>query len=143
MILRKEVLFHCSAAKAWDLIINPEMTAQYMFGCAILSDWNIGSPAIWKGKNAEGDDMIFVKGVVLSYREGSEVSMTMFDPNMGLEDIPENYAKLTYQVEPADDGARLTIIQDFTGVEKAQSRHDESEKGWDALFPIMKGLVEQ
>jgi len=96
MIIKEEVLFRASAEQVWDLLINPEMTKQYMFGCEVLSDWKIGSPVHWKGKTEDRKTVVYVQGEVLEYNEGVKVSSTTFDPNSGMEDIPENYVTLTY-----------------------------------------------
>ncbi len=143
MQIIKEVRFGATPEKVWDLLINPEMTTQYMFGCAIESDWQIGSPVLWRGKNQEGDDVVFVKGEVLTYEHEKSLAITMFDPNLSMEDIPENYARLTYQITPDGDHTLLEILQDFTGVENAVKRHDESQAGWDNVIQLMKDLIEK
>ena len=65
MIVEASVEFKVSPAKVWDLLINPEMTKQYMFGCEVESDWEIGSPVLWKGRSENGEEIVFVKGDVL------------------------------------------------------------------------------
>jgi len=143
MIIKEEVVFKSSAAKVWDLLVNPEMTKQYMFGCEVLSDWKIGSPVYWKGQTEDGQEVVYVKGEVLEFEEGKKVSSTTFDPNSGMADVPENYVKLSYELKETDAGTKLTITQgDFAGAEEGQKRYEESKSGWkEMVIPIMKKLL--
>ena len=144
MMIRKEVVFNAPIETVWDLISNPAMTKQYMFGCEVLSEWTVGSPIIWQGKTEDGSDIVYVKGEITEVQQGEKVSFTMFDPNMGIADIPENYVNLTYELRQLEDGTQLTILQgDYTGVEHAEKRFEESEKGWDMVIPLMKGVLEK
>lgn len=143
MIIKEEVLFKATMEQVWELIINPEMTKQYMFGCEVLSDWKVGSPVYWKGKTEDNKEVVYVKGEVLEYQEGIKVTTTTFDPNSGMKDIPNNYVNLTYQLEKVEEGTLLTIIQgDFAGAEEGKKRYEESKGGWkEMVIPIMKKLL--
>jgi len=143
MIIKEEVLFKASAEKVWEMLLDPKMTKKYMFGCEVFSDWKIGSPVLWKGKTEDGEEVIYVKGEVLEYEEGKRVCSTTFDPNLGWEDIPANYVKLTYELETVEDGTKLTITQgDFSGAVEGEKRYEESVRGWrDLVVPTMKKLM--
>ena len=56
MIIKEEVLFSSKLEAVWNLLINPEMTKQYMFGCEVISDWTIGSVVHWKGVTEDGEE---------------------------------------------------------------------------------------
>lgn len=144
MIIKKEVTFNAPNEKIWDLLTNPEMTKQYMFGCEVISHWNVGSSIIWKGFTENGKEIIYVKGKITNITKGKSVSFTMFDPNIGIKDIPQNYVVLTYKLIEVKNGTKLTITQgDFNGSENAEKRYEESEGGWDLVIPIMKKLIEK
>ncbi len=142
MIINETVTFAAEKAQVWDLLTNPEKTRQYMFGSAVVSTWKVGDSIAWNGKTETGDDITFVKGKILAFEAGSLVTQTMFDPHMGLEDVPENYAKLTYALTDDPKGTTLLITQDFTGVAQAQKRFEESQKGWPMVIQSMKELLE-
>ena len=75
--------------------------------------------------------------------KGQSVSFTMFDPNMGIQDIPENYVNLTYELIKLEKGALLKIKQgDFSGAENAEKRYQESEAGWEMVIPLMKDIID-
>ncbi|WP_445722221.1 SRPBCC family protein [Flavobacterium sp.] len=144
MIIKKEVTFKATNEKIWDLLTNPEMTKQYMFGCEVISHWSVGSSIIWKGFTEHGKEVIYVKGKITDITKGKSVSFTMFDPNIGIKDIPQNYVVLTYKLIEFENGTKLTITQgDFNDSENAKKRYEESEGGWDLVIPIMKKLIEK
>ncbi|NER14686.1 hypothetical protein GWK08_14615 [Leptobacterium flavescens] len=143
MIVKKEILFKATKEKVWDLLTNPEMTKQYMFGCEVLSSWKKGDPILWKGKTEDGKEVIYVKGVIGEINVGEKLSFSMFDPNMGIEDIPENYVNLTYELEEDQEGTLLKLSQgDFAGVAQSRKRYEDTVKGWEMVLPLMKELLE-
>ena len=142
LIIKKEITFQARQEKVWKLLTHPEMTKQYMFGCEVLSDWQVGSRVDWKGKTAEGEDIVYVTGEVTEIVPGQKVSLTMIDPNMGLEDIPENYAHLTYELSSPSTGTLLALTQSYsTEGTDAQKRYEESLKGWDHVISLMKKVL--
>jgi uncharacterized protein YndB with AHSA1/START domain len=144
MIISEQIEFAADINCVWDLLTNPEMTKQYMFGCEVLSDWKTGSKVIWKGKTEDNTDIVFVKGEVTEINPGEMVSFTMFDPNRGMKDVPSNYVTLTYHLSPSQNGTLLSLTQgDFAGTQNAESRFEESSKGWEMLLPLMKNLLEE
>ena len=144
MIVKETVAFKSDAATVWDLIVNPAMTKQYMFGCEVLSDWHIGSAITWEGKTEEGETVIFVKGAIIAFEAGKKTTFSMFDPNMGIADIPANYVNLTYEVIPKEKGCDLVITQgDFQGKGNGEKRFEEAKKGWQMVIPNMKQLLNE
>ncbi|MEM1408230.1 MAG: SRPBCC domain-containing protein [Bacteroidota bacterium] len=144
MIIKEDVLFKSGAKKVWNLLTNPEMTKQYMFGCEVLSDWKIGNQILWNGKTENGEEITYVKGEVIAFEDGKKATLTMFDPNMGLPDIPRNYINLTYEVIPQEKGCRLIITQgDFQDTDNAEKRFEESKQGWKMVIPSMKKILNE
>ena len=144
MIIKKEIVFNAPNKEVWNLVTNPELTKQYMFGCEVLSDWSTGSQITWKGLTIDDKEIIYVKGEITEIVLGEKVSFTMFDPNIGIKDIPENYVNLTYKLSELKSKTKLTIIQgDFNGVENAKKRFEESKDGWNMVIPLMKSLIEK
>ena len=63
LIVKKTIILSAEVSKVWDALTNPEQTKQYMFGCEAISDWQIGSPLIWKGA---ADGKAYVKAILLT-----------------------------------------------------------------------------
>lgn len=144
MMIEKEVQFSVPKEKVWDLLTNPAMTKEYMFGCEVISDWKVDNPIIWKGQTEDGKEIIYVKGSIIEFIDGRKVTFTMFDPNMKLDDIPENYLNLTYELKEMDDKTILKLTQgNFASVADGKKRYEESLKGWEMIIPIMKQIAEK
>ena len=143
MTIREEVCFTSSIEKVWDLLINPSMTKQYMFGCEIISDWEIGSPVLWQGSTEDGKLINYVKGQVVEFEALRKINTTTFDPNSDMEDIPANYVNLIYELSETNRGTLLVITQgDFYGAAEGKKRYEESIGGWKELvIPAMKKLL--
>jgi uncharacterized protein YndB with AHSA1/START domain len=133
------------AEKVWDMLTNPEQTKKYMFGCETVSDWKPGSPLLWKGQH-EGHDMIYVKGHIVNIEPGVTLSYTTIDPNSDIEDIPENYLTVTYDLFAENDETVLTVTQgDYKTVEDGERRYKESYnngEGWNPILIEIKHILE-
>ena len=132
-----------STEKVWDYLTNPEHTRQYMYGCEPDSNWENGSPLVWKGEY-EGKEMIFVKGEIVNIIPGKVLQYTVFDPNMGIKDIPENYLTVTYELEENKYSTILTVKQgNFAVVEKGKERYNETAESWEKFLQKIKELIEE
>lgn len=144
MIIKEEIDFDFSKKKVWDLLTNPEITKQYMYGCEVLSEWKVGSSIIWKGITEDGAEVIYVKGEIVEIEKEKKVTFTMFDPNKGMEDKLENYVNLTYELQKLKSGTKLILTQgDFSKAENGKKRYEEASKGWKMVLPIMKKVISE
>lgn len=145
MVVQKSILLNASSEKTWIALTNPQLTKQYMYGCEVISDWEVGAAINWKGTTEDGQVITYVQGHIETIQIGKMVQFTMFDPNMGLADIPENYVSLTYLIEPKEGNTCLFSLTqgDYATVENGQQRYEETIQGWEQVLPIFKNLVEQ
>jgi len=144
MIIKEEIDFKFSKKQVWNLLTNPEITKQYMYGCEVLSEWKVGSPIIWKGITEDGAEVIYVKGEIIEIEKEKKVTFTMFDPNKGMEDKLENYVNLTYELQKLKNGTKLILTQgDFSKAENGKNRYEESSKGWEMVLPIMEKVISE
>ncbi|QVL32476.1 SRPBCC domain-containing protein [Telmatocola sphagniphila] len=143
LTIRESIHIQAPAAKVWDVLTQPEYTRQYMFGCAAVTDWKVGSPLDWKG-TYEGKEMTFVSGKILSMEPGYALVYTTFDPNVNYKDLPENYMRVTYRLTPKDHGVMLEVTQgDFSKVENAEKRYTETASGWPMVLENVKAIAEK
>jgi len=145
LFIRNSITINAPASKVWDALVNPEQTKKYMFGSEALSDWKIGSPLLWKGQY-EGKEMIFVKGHVVDIKPERFLEYTVIDPNSTIEDIPENYLNITYELSPDNGNTVLKVTQgDYSKVAEGERRFKESSnngEGWNPILVEIKKLVE-
>jgi len=140
------IIINAPAAKVWDALVNPEQTKKYMFGCETVSDWQVGSPLLWKGLY-EGKEMIFVEGKIVELQPNKFLSYTVIDPNSTtIAIIPENYLTVTYDLIAKDGKTVLTVTQgDYSKVAEGEKRYKESYnngEGWNPILIEIKKLVE-
>ena len=144
LIVKNSIAINAPAAKVWDALVNPEQTKKYMFGCETVSDWKPGSDLLWRG-NYEGKDMVFVKGKIVEIIPEKFLSYTTIDPNSGIEDIPENYLTVTYDLKEENGQILLTATQgDYSTVGDGEKRFRETLEGggWQPILDEIKKLVE-
>lgn len=144
MIIKRELTVNAPASILWSYLIEGEKTKLYMYGCEIISDWELGSLVEWKGIGPDGKELIFVKGHLLDYKTEELLRMTLFDPNMGIADVPDNYLEMTYTLVGHGNQTNLVMEQKgFDRAEKGQARYEDSIKGWAAVLQQIKELAEK
>jgi len=122
--------------KVWEALTNPEMVKQYFFGSNQETDWNVGSKILWTGEY-EGTTYID-KGVVLDYSPNEKLSYSYLSSWIVLDDMPENYLLVSYEVKEIDGGTELTITQSNYDEEKAK----HSAENWEVVIDGLKKLIE-
>ena len=108
--LQRTIVINAKPAEVWEALTNPELTKKYMFNCEVISTWAIGSPIVWKG-NYQGYET-GENGIILNCEKEKQLKYSSFDPNFGLEDIPENYLHITYDLLYKDGQTELTFTAD-------------------------------
>jgi hypothetical protein len=89
--------------------------------------------------------MVFVKGKIVEIIPEKFLSYTTIDPNSGIEDIPENYLTVTYDLKEENGQILLTATQgDYSTVGDGEKRFRETLEGggWQPILDEIKKLVE-
>jgi uncharacterized protein YndB with AHSA1/START domain len=145
LLVKNNITIHASASKVWDALTNPEQTKKYMFGCETVSDWKVGSDLLWRMQH-EGKALIAVKGKIVAIKPGIFLAYTVIDPNSGMEDIPENYLTVTYELSTENGHTLLSVTQgDYSKVADSERRYKEAYnngEGWNPILIEIKKLVE-
>src|SRR5882762_5018146 len=126
LFVKITIQIRAPASKVWAALTRPEETKKYMFGCETVSDWKKGSPLEWKAVY-EGKEVVFVKGSIRDIQPGKFLAYTTFDPNAVLEDVPENYLVVTYDLSENQDSTTLVVTQgDYSLVADGERRYKEA-----------------
>ena len=144
MIVRNSIRIAAPMAAVWDSLTQPGWTKKYMYNCEVVSDWQPGSPVIWKMQH-EGKDFVPVTGHVLKIQPGTYLQYTVFDPNAGMEDIPVNHLKVTYELSEKDGYTQLNVTQDgYDHAANGEKRYQEAVAGggWSSILEKIKELLE-
>jgi len=124
-------------ASVWQAFTDPAMIKQYLFGTTVTSDWKLGSSITytgeWEGKSYED------KGQIIDVIPFKRLHTTYWSGMSGKPDKPENYVDVFYEVEPADDGSKVTITQE--GIENEEGV-EHMKKNWGMVLDGMKKLLE-
>ena len=136
-IARASTRIDARSEDVWQALVDPAAIKQYMFGADVRSDWREGSAITWKGefKGKAFED----KGRVLEVEDGRHLAYSHFSPLAGLPDKPENYHRVTIDLEGDGAGTRVSLTQDNNSDDKAR---EHSEKNWSAMLEGLKKYVE-
>jgi uncharacterized protein YndB with AHSA1/START domain len=121
----------------WRTLTDPAAIKQFMFGAAVETDWQPGSPIVWRGEyqgKAYED-----KGEVIAVTPGRRLELTHFSPLSGQADIPENYHTLIYTLKASDTHTRLSLSQDNNA---DQAAADHAQANWEQMLAGVKQLIE-
>jgi uncharacterized protein YndB with AHSA1/START domain len=137
LIVKKSIHINADVADVWDALVNPEKIKQYLFGTETISDWKVGSriayKGVWEGKAYEDG------GTILQLVPGKIFQSTYWSSMSGTEDIPDNYATVTYELSKEGSGTLLTLTQDNC---KTPEQQKHSEDNWGMVLEGLKKLVE-
>ena len=138
LIAKASITIKADTDEVWDALTNPDKIKQYFFGTNAISDWKKGSSirftGEWEGKTYED------KGTILDAMPGELLRYTYWSSMGKLEDKPENYATVTYELVAAGNKTTLNITQDNVTTEESR---EHSEKNWQWILAELKKFVEE
>jgi uncharacterized protein YndB with AHSA1/START domain len=138
IIAKAAITIEATASRVWEALTTPEMIKQYFFGVAPESDWEVGSPLIWKGE-WEGKEFVD-KGEILQSNPPRLFQYTYLSSYSGLDDLPENYSNITYELSEDLGKTELTVTQENLQDEHARV---QSEKNWNTVLGNLKKILEE
>jgi uncharacterized protein YndB with AHSA1/START domain len=124
--------------QVWHALTDPDSIEQYFFGAKVHTDWQPGSPIVWRGQH-QGKPFED-KGEILTVEDNRVLRMTHFSPLSGLEDAPENYHTLAFTLAESEMGTWVELSQDNNST---QDEADGSAANWTAMLQGLKRVVEQ
>jgi uncharacterized protein YndB with AHSA1/START domain len=123
--------------RVWAALTTPETIKQFMFGADVHTDWKVGGPLTYtgeyQGKKYEE------KGTIKKIEPGKVLAATHFSSMSGKPDVPENYALVTWQLEPKHGETVLSVDQDNIESEKGA---EQSKQNWTGVLKSIKKIVE-
>jgi uncharacterized protein YndB with AHSA1/START domain len=144
--LINSTVINASKAKIWQVLTEPNYTAQYMHGCDVKCDWQIGNEIKWF-INTDGVEIVYVIGNILDIEHENFISYSVAEP--------EQYEKATNSSDllavkyslflEADGSILLTITQgDYSRVENGEERYKEALEagGWQSIIEQIKTIAE-
>jgi uncharacterized protein YndB with AHSA1/START domain len=124
------------AAVVWNALTDSETISKFMWGTHAKSDWKVGSPltfeGVWEGK------AYHEKGTILEIQKDKLMKYSYL--TAGIEDVPENYSIITYQLSSDNGTTKMTVTQEGATDEKSL---EHSKQGWTSILGNLKNVVEK
>ncbi len=139
MQVEKTAVYNTNKSVLWRMLTLPQHTEAYMFGCKVMTTWEVGSNIRWEGTYM-GHHQVLI-GQVIEFMPENQLQYSNFDPNIGMEDHPKNYLNVSYKVEDTKKGTQLTITTSNIGGDK--NRASEVAKGWDFVLDALEQYIEK
>jgi uncharacterized protein YndB with AHSA1/START domain len=137
-IIRKQISIHAPVWKLWRAITEPLLMKRWMFDgeLEIRFDLVEGSPITIKGKLHGA----FVnKGEIVRVLPEKIFEYTQLSSLSRLEDKPENYTHISFELRAADAQSVLTARQsNFPG--KASREHEDFY--WNSALAVLRRMLE-
>ncbi len=134
----RSITINTGGAKVWDALTKPELVKQYLFGTDMIADWRVGGNIIyrgeWEGKSYED------KGTVIAIEPKKLLKTTYFSKMSGMEDKPENYHTVSYELIEKGGKTILTVRQDNIATKESA---DHSGENWGMVLHKLKELLEK
>jgi uncharacterized protein YndB with AHSA1/START domain len=122
----------------FDALTDPEKVKEYLFGTQLKTDWKVGSDITYSGE-WQGKSYVD-KGKVVEFEQDKKIVSTYWSAMSGLEDTPENYQTVTYELADNENGGTvLTLYQDNIS---DQESADHSKENWKGVLDKLKELCE-
>jgi len=137
IIAKTTVIIDAPASKVWDAFTSSEVTKQYLYGTAVATDWEVGSPITFTGElNGRPYEE---NGIILQSVPPKLFQYTSWNSLSGTEDKPENYAPVSYELYEENNTTTLTITQENIQSEEARER---AEQNWAEVASNLKYVLE-
>jgi uncharacterized protein YndB with AHSA1/START domain len=141
--IKSQTTINAPIERVWDALVNPDMTARYMFGCRVASDWKTGSRVDWIGI-ADGKDVTYVTGELIAFEPHNRLIYSVIDPFATYPQTAENHLVVTCELSEEDGVTTLSVSQgDYTKVAEGEKRYGHGPDGWHQLLGTIKGLIER
>jgi uncharacterized protein YndB with AHSA1/START domain len=135
---KNEITINAPASKVWKALTDPDAITQFMFGTNVETDWKIGSSITWHGEY-EGKSYEDT-GTILQVLPEKLLQHTYHSSMSGLEDKPENYFNVTYELEENNGQTKVTLTNSNLPDEKAEAH---AASNWQGVLQKMKDVVER
>lgn len=131
------ITVNASKDKVWEALTNPEKVKAWQYGSELTTDWKVGSEIRFK---SEWKGQIFEQwGTVLEFEPNEKLKYNLYAPRPDLEDKPENYFEMEYQLTEKDNETELLIFQE----DNRPGAKQEPEQGEEnPVLKMLKDLIE-
>ena len=133
-----KILIQASPSRVWDTLTKPELVKLWQYGSDLLTSWQVGTDIKFY---TEWENTIFRQwGKVLEVRNNELIKYSLFAPRPELEDKPENYLVMTYELSEEKGLTKLVIVQEDNRPNAAQEEEQGEEN---PVLQMLKKVAEE
>ncbi len=137
LIARVSIHIKAPSVQVWEALTTPSIIKQYLFGTNAESTWKVGTPinfsGEWEGRSYRD------KGIILDKVPLELLRYSFWSLLSGLEDKPENYFIITYELAPGKNQTQLTVTQENISDDSLKLH---AEQNWLRVLGGLKEVVE-
>jgi uncharacterized protein YndB with AHSA1/START domain len=122
--------------KVWQALTDGEMTKEYWWHHANVSDWKVGSA--WQHQDYDDPKLVDIAGTVVESKPPHRLVVTWALPADAGNDAKAS--RVTYQIERWEDVVRLTVMHEELEPDSDMLRGITS--GWPAVLSSLKTFLE-
>jgi uncharacterized protein YndB with AHSA1/START domain len=131
------IYIKASVHRVWDVLTKPELVKQWQYGSDLKTDWKIGSEIRFR---TEWEGKVFEQwGKVLEIRPCTLLRYNLFSPRPGLEERPENFFVMIYNLTFENSQVKLEIIQEDN---RSGAVQEEPQGEENPILNLLKSLAE-
>lgn len=126
-----------SLSRVWEALIKPEIIKTYFFDLDTHTDWRPGSLIRFSGERngASYHD----KGLVLEIETKKSIKFRYWSAIMDVDDKPENYVFITYNIIGEDGDVSITVTQEnIADLQMKEKLH----RHWNTVLSGLKKITE-
>ncbi len=133
------IIANVPITKMWDVLTNPSIIKEYLFGTETITDWKVGSSIIFQGEY-EGHKYKD-EGKILEHRPNEFMCYSYWSGFSGTENKPENYSKVSYTLKAIDSNTTELIWTQIGYVDETRQQH--SKQGMPEFLKSIKTVAER
>ncbi len=138
LTVSETIVVNATPEKAWKALTDPALIKKYLYGTNTQTDWKPGSDIVFEGEY--NGQKYRDHGKILENETHRKISYSYWSGFSGLEDKPENYARVGYKLKDLDKGTcELTWSQSGFANEEGQKH---SQSGMKEFLKSLKEVIE-
>ena len=128
---------HADSDQVWKVLTDSNLVSKWMMGARVESNWRRGGSITWSGEY--NGKQYKDKGEVIEIDPGTRLVHTHFSAMSGAEDKPENYHRVTWQLDGDGSSTKLTLTQ--SGASSAKEA-DQFKENWRTMLDQFRDVAE-
>jgi len=136
--IKKEVFIDAPVERVFSALTSSLEIPQFYPLKSVESTWEVGADVLYKG---EVEGAPFTDYGVIEQLDAPRVYRYRYwSDNHGTQRVAENFISIDYQLAPADNGARLTLLQ--SNIKSTELYQIMDTQVWDFLLGSLKKYLE-